>query len=285
MDSIKKKMQSLQTETNAALSRANEMEKIASNANKKADKNDELVREPHRKTHLIEVTFDETLETLNSTLTKLEEKEVSLAIQEEEIFAMARRLALLEDEQKKTDQKIGVVITDLAKFSQTADSIFRKSKQLEQRNIQDEEIMEQMEGQTREAKRMGDDSDQKLDEMTRRLGVMMEELRRSEERAEQAETTIKELEDELRAVGESMMALEISEEKANTREERFKDQIKALLEKLKGAEGRYEYGEMNITKLNHRVDDLEDEIYREKLKIKNISDDLDDTFDAIMTRY
>ncbi|QQP35958.1 Tropomyosin [Caligus rogercresseyi] len=232
-------MQSLQTETNAALSQVDEMEKIAANANRKADKDDELVRELHRKAHLIEVTFDETLETLNSTLSKN--------------FRHGSSYGLLEDEQKKTDFKIGVVITDLAKFSQTADSIFRKSKQLEQRNIQDEEIMEQMEGQTREAKRMGDDSDQKLDEMTRRLGVMMEELRRSEERAEQAENTIKELEDELRAVGESMMALEISEEKANTREERFKDQIKALLEKLKGAEGRYEYGEMHITKLNHRM--------------------------------
>ena len=26
--------------------------------------------------------------------------------------------------------------------------------------------------------------------------------------------------------------------------------------------GRFEYGEMNITKLNQRIDDIEDEIYR-----------------------
>ena len=285
MDAIRKKMTSLQAETDAALKRAAEMEQIATVANKRAEVNNETVREYLRKTHIIEVNFDETLESLNSTLSKLEVKEVAVSVQEEEIFAMSRRVALLEDELKKTDTKMGVAITDLAKFSQNADFIFKKSKTLEQRNIQDEEIMEQMEGQTREAKRMGDDSDQKLDEMTRRLGVMMEELRRSEERAVQAETTIKELEDELRAVGESMMALEISEEKANTREEKFKDQIKGLLEKLKEAEGRYEYGEMNITKLNHRIDDLEDEIYREKLKIKNLSDDLNDTFDAILTIY
>ena len=48
---------------------------------------------------------------------------------------------------------------------------------------------------------------------------------------------------------------------------------------------RYEYGEMNITKLNQRIDDIEDEIYREKLKIKKCSDELDDTFDDMIANY
>ena len=48
---------------------------------------------------------------------------------------------------------------------------------------------------------------------------------------------------------------------------------------------RYEYGEMNITKLNQRIDDIEDEIYREKLKVKKCSDELEDTFDDMMTNY
>ena len=45
---------------------------------------------------------------------------------------------------------------------------------------------------------------------------------------------------------------------------------------------RYEYGEMNITKLNQRIDDIEDEIYREKLKVKKVSDELSETFDDIL---
>ena len=48
---------------------------------------------------------------------------------------------------------------------------------------------------------------------------------------------------------------------------------------------RYEYGEMNITKLNQRIDDIEDEIYREKLKVKKCSDELEDTFDDMITNY
>ena len=48
---------------------------------------------------------------------------------------------------------------------------------------------------------------------------------------------------------------------------------------------RYEYGEMNITKLNQRIDDIEDEIYREKLKVKKVSDELSETFDDMLDNY
>merc|ERR1711860_320573 len=65
--------------------------------------------------------------------------------------------------------------------------------------------------------------------------------------------------------------------KCGVHEEKLKDKIHILLEKFKHAEARYEYGEMNITKLNHRIDDIEDEIYREKLKIKKVSDELNET--------
>ena len=34
-----------------------------------------------------------------------------------------------------------------------------------------------------------------------------------------------------------------------------------------------------------RIDDIEDEIYREKLKIKKVSDELSDTFDDMLDNY
>ncbi len=42
---------------------------------------------------------------------------------------------------------------------------------------------------------------------------------------------------------------------------------------------------MNITKLNQRIDDIEDEIYREKLKIKKVADELGETFDDMLAHY
>merc|ERR1712042_395528 len=105
------------------------------------------------------------------------------------------------------------------------------------------------------------------------------------ERAELAEGKLRDIEAELEAVGENMKQLEISAEKAQEREEKLKDKIHHLMERLKLAEARYEYGEMNITKLNHRIDDIEDEIYREKLKVRKISDELNDTFDDMLAHY
>merc|ERR1712063_35144 len=96
---------------------------------------------------------------------------------------------------------------------------------------------------------------------------------------------LKGIEEELQMVGENMKQLEMSAEKAVEREEKLKDKILSIQSKFKTAEGRYEYGEMNITKLNQRIDDIEDEIYREKLKIKKCADDLGETFDDMLSNY
>jgi len=82
-----------------------------------------------------------------------------------------------------------------------------------------------------------------------------------------------------------MKSLEKSAEKAVEREEKLKDKIHTIQLKYKTAEGRFEYGEMNITKLNQKIDNIEDEIYREKLKIQKISNELGDTFDDMLANY
>merc|ERR1712236_191362 len=127
--------------------------------------------------------------------------------------------------------------------------------------------------------KMASDSEQKLDELSRKLGVQEAELKRAEERADLAEKNLKGIEDELETVGENMKQLEKSAEKALEREEKLVEKIYSLQNKYKITEAKFEYGEMNITKLNQRIDDIEDEIYREKLKIKRCADELDDTFD------
>merc|ERR1712133_224075 len=118
--------------------------------------------------------------------------------------------------------------------------------------------------------KMAVDNEQKLDELSRKLGVQESELKRGLERAELAEKNLKSIEEELETVGENMKLVE---------------KILSLQNKYKITEARFEYGEMNITKLNQRIDDIEDEIYREKLKIKKCSDELNDTFDDMLANY
>merc|ERR1719420_2606880 len=162
---------------------------------------------------------------------------------------------LMEEEAKKADSNLAETVTKLALASKEADAILKKVKYFENKTMRNEVEIEEADKNLRETTKMASDNEQKLDELTRKLGVQEDELKRANERAELAE---------------NMKQLEISAEKAQEREEKLKDKIHALMERLKVAEARYEYGEMNISKLNLRIDDIEDEIYREKLKIKKV---------------
>merc|ERR1719435_739775 len=151
--------------------------------------------------------------------------------------------------------------------------------------MNNEVTIEELDKNLRATIKMAVDNEQKLDELSRKLGVQEAELKRGLERAELAEKNLKGIEEELSTVGENMKVLEKSAEKAVAREEKLKEKIFSIQNKFKAAEGRFEYGEMNITKLNQRIDDIEDEIYREKLKIKKVADELGETFDDMLAHY
>merc|ERR1712071_477123 len=172
-----------------------------------------------------------------------------------------------------------MLMEEEAKKSKDADQILKKVKYFESKCMGNEVTIEEYDKNLRATTKMASDNEQKLDELSRKLGVQEDELKRALERAELAETKLKSIEDELQTVGENMKQLEKSAEKAVEREDKLVDKILQIQQKFKAAEGRFEYGEMNITKLNQRIDDIEDEIYREKLKIKKCADDMGDTFD------
>merc|ERR1712020_678295 len=203
---------------------------------------------------------------------------------EEDVGALSRRVMLMEEEAKK-DTALAETVTILAVKSKEADAILKKVKYFENKTMNNEMELEEGDKELRETTKMVSDNNQKLDEISRKLGVQENECKRATERAELAEGKLKDVETELETIGENMKQLEISAEKATEREEKLKDKILNLMDRFKVAEARYEYGESNITKLNHRIDDIEDEIYREKLKIKKVSDELNDTFDDMLTNY
>merc|ERR1711976_100882 len=244
MDAIRKKMQSLKAETDGLYATIQKFEDATKEYNRQADQADCDIRDYGKKVQNLEIAFDETNDKLTKATESLEEKEKMYKEVEADVSALTRRIMLMEEEAKKSEQTLADTVTRLAS-----------------------------------------DNEQKLDELTRKLGVQEDELRRALERAELAENKLKSIEEELQIVGENMKQLEKSAEKAVEREEKLKDKILQIQQKYKAAEGRFEHGEMNITKLNQRIDDIEDEIYREKLKIKKVADELGDTFDDMLAHY
>merc|ERR1712156_235589 len=170
-------------------------------------------------------------------------------------------------------------------FDETNDNVMKTIKVVENTCLNNEVTIEELDKNLRATVKMASDNEQKLDELSRKLGVQEAELKRAVERAEMAEAKLKGIEEELETVGDNMKQLEKSAEKALEREEKLVEKIYNLQSKYKATEARFEYGEMNVTKLNQRIDDIEDEICREKLKIKKCSDELSDTFDDMLTNY
>ena len=161
MDAIRKKMESLKAETKDTMDRIKELETATENDNERETRSNDLLKHITRKYLLVEKDFDETLEKYKSASLKLESVEVSYDQVDEESNAMARRVMLLEDEEVKSTRKLAQVVLDLAKMSVEADNQAKKVKQLEQRNIQDEEATEALDAPTREARRLNDDSEAK----------------------------------------------------------------------------------------------------------------------------
>ncbi len=285
MDSIRKKMQSLKAETDLFKETADKYDAQAKELNAAADKNDATIRDLGKKIGKIEASLDDTSGKLQRATVALEDKEKSATDAEDEVNAIARKVQLLEIEAKDAENRMGDFVKDLAVKSREADQILKRVRYFESKNMTSEMTIEEQEKDLKEASNIVSYGEKKLDEITRKMGVMEDELKRALERAEIAESNLAHIEDELKTVGENMKTLEVSEEKAVCREEKFKEQIKGLIERLKWADARAEYGEMTITKLNIRIDEIEDDIVREKLKLKKLSDELGDTFDEMLTKY
>lgn len=185
----------------------------------------------------------------------------------------------------------------MIRASTRADEHIAARNSLEAAISSNEEDIDELENHLKEAKFVLAESERKYDDINRKYVNIESESQRATVRASEEERKITDLEDELRIVGSNLQQLEVSEEKALEREEFFQKQISDLLKRfdwnnnytlsinfensfrrLKMAETRAETSEMNIQRLNIRIDQIEDELIHEKMKIKGISDDVNGTF-------
>merc|ERR1712061_71130 len=215
---------------------------------------------------------------------KFDEKDKAFQLAESETQALTRKMVLEEAEFERTESTLVTVTAELTEKSNLADEINKAIKVLETKNMIDEERIDLMENQVKEAKQMVEESDIKYDEVARKLAMVEGDLERAEERANAGENKIVDLEEELRVIGENLKALEVAEEKAQQREEEYKKQIRTLTDRLKSAESRAEYGEKTVQKLNLRIDNIMFDLVAEKMKTQNVNDELDQTFDLFINQ-
>merc|ERR1712042_167194 len=184
MDAIRKKMQSLKGETEQLYATIKNYEDKTKEFTAAADQADCDIRDYGKKVQGLEIGFDETNDKLQKATESLEEKEKTFKEVESDVSALTRRIMLMEEEAKKSEGTLADTVTKLALSSKDADSILKEVKVVESKCMNNEVVIEDLDKNLRSTAKMASDNEQKLDELTRKLGVQENELKRGVERAE-----------------------------------------------------------------------------------------------------
>merc|ERR1712083_907404 len=282
-DAIKKKMEKLANETAEAEARIAHFEDIKSANEAEAERYEEHVRNIQKKMQVMESSFDVCTEDLFNQTVKLEEMEKKAGNAESEVSGLRSRLILLQENNEKQEDRLAKATLELAGACLRADGAVRKRTELENGESANEESIDTLDKQLTESKFTLAASESKFDDISRKLATLEADATRGNERAEVAEKKIADIEEELRVVGANMQQLEIGEEKTIAREEKLQAEIMDLRNKLKASDYMGEQAEMNIQRLNVRIDQTEEDLLGEKMKIKKISDELNQTFEDMLT--
>merc|ERR1712172_226664 len=193
MDAIRKKMQSLKSETDGLYKTISGFEEATREAAARADQADCDIRDYGKKVQQLEIGFDETNDKLTKATESLEEAEKQFKEVESDVSALTRRIMLMEEEDKKSAE-LCQTITKLALTSKAADNVMKTIKVVENTCLNNEVTIEELDKNLRATVKMASDNEQKLDELSRKLGVQEAELKRAVERAELAEAKLKGIE-------------------------------------------------------------------------------------------
>ena len=256
MDSIKQKMTKLANETADAEARIAHFEEIKAQNEAEAEKYEEQLRNVQKKMQAMESQFDVCTEDLFNQTIKLEEMEKKAGNAEGEVSSLRGRLILLQENNEKQEDRLAKATLELAGACLRADASVRKRTELENGVSSNEETIDNLDKQLTESKVTLSDSESKFEDISRKLATLEADAMRGNERAENSEKKIKDLEEELRVVGANLQNLEVGEEKTIQREENSQAEILDLLYKLKRSEYRGEQAEMNIQRLNVRIDQV-----------------------------
>merc|ERR1719516_402321 len=225
----------------------------------------------------MESQFDVCTEGLFNQTTKLEEMEKKAGNAESEVSALRSRLILLQENNEKQEERLCKATLELAGACKRADAAVKKRIELENEVSANEEAIDNLDKQLEESKFNLSASESKFDDISRKQATMESDAARA------AEKKIADIEEELRVVGQNLQTLEVGEEKTIQREEKYQAEIMDLRIKLKASEYRGEQAEMNIQRLNVRIDQVEEDLLAEKMKIKKVSDELNQVFDDMLS--
>ena len=104
----------------------------------------------------LECSMEETMEKLQQSVSKMEEAEKEFKDKDDDVNAAARRCVLMEEELRIQTEKLAVTIFKLANMSKEADNIVKGSREWENKTMNNEVEIEDLDKKMREARRIGE---------------------------------------------------------------------------------------------------------------------------------
>merc|ERR1712156_1319447 len=190
-------------------------------------------------------------QSVTTDMDAIRKKMQSLKAETEQLYAT---IASFEDATREATARADQAdcdIRDLGKkvqnleigYDETNDKLTKASESLEEADKQYKEVEADVAALTRRIMLMEEEDKKAADTLCNTVTKLAIT-------SKNADQILKSIEEELETVGENMKQLEKSAEKALEREEKLVEKILSLQNKYKVTEARFEYGEMNITKLN-----------------------------------
>ena len=131
-----------------------EFEAKTKETNAVSDKLDAELRDIGKKVQKYESSMEETLEKLQSSSSKLEIAEKEFKDKDDEVGTLSRRIMLIEEEGRISEEKMANTVLKLAVMSKEADNIVKGCRYWESKVMTNEVDLEEVDKNLRDAKRM-----------------------------------------------------------------------------------------------------------------------------------
>jgi len=200
---------------------------------------------------------------------------------ENEVSAMQRKIKLLEDNIERNQDRLEIITRNLQNTTESLETSDDGRQAIESKYETTADKIESLEKQVAEAKKIAEESDQKCEEIVRKLVLSEHNKDRAEDRASRCDDKIKGLEEELNYIGKSMQSLSVNGDKSAEKEDNNEDQIRELKQRFSAAEVSAETADRAVQRLQKELDVLQDGMLKEKTKKKRMEEDMDSLMTSI----
>ena len=132
----------------------NELQENTRAANADSDRFDADIRDTGKRVQKLETGLEEVMEKMMASAAKMDEAEKEFKDKDDEVGTLSRRIMLIEEECRISEEKMANTVLRLATMSKEADNIVKGCRYWESQVMNNEVDLEDLDKNLRDAKRM-----------------------------------------------------------------------------------------------------------------------------------